>query len=138
MGLNNTKYKLKIKTKGRERNFINRNPSQEEDGSIFKTGQLTDFEKVLFYQTYIKQLKKEMGMLQSEIDELKYNYEKANVISPEAEAFLLKESYVRNLKQNLTSLSVKFTNIRYQLSERGLKINKKGNITSIEEGDNLE
>ena len=56
MGFNNTKYKLKIKTKGRERNFINRNPSQEEDGSIFKTGQLTDFENGLKEKFEVKEL----------------------------------------------------------------------------------
>lgn len=69
------------------------------DSDIFLRDNLTDFEKLLFAKREVKELKEEIkqlnqdkGVLNSQIDELRYNYQKDKPTSRELQVMKVKLS----------------------------------------------
>jgi len=119
-----------------------------EESDIFVRGKFTDFEKLLFAEGQIKELKNqlkerdiEIGKLKSHVDEL-MNLQVSDKsflgekMSPElleaAKLEIAKIVAINNIKTQYTSLRNKHTKIINQLIELGYEISNKGTVRKFD------
>jgi predicted RNase H-like nuclease (RuvC/YqgF family) len=90
-----------------------------KDSDIFKYNNLTDFEKLLFAKGHIKELQKELkalkaenGILQSEIDELKFLLKQEK---PENNKLYSYKKQIKDIRKKCKELKSAYNKLQHEM-----------------------